>query len=129
MKKIMVFGTFDILHRGHIHFFNQARKHGDYLIAVVARDKTVLKVKGRLPHHTEKERHSHVKKYVDKAVLGYIRDKYKIIKQFRPELIALGYDQDADLDVLKKLGIQIIRLSSYKPHLYKSSKIRKNISS
>ena len=79
MKKVMVFGTYDAVHKGHIHFFEQARKHGDYLIIIVAKDKTVEELK-RKPHHDEKQRLADVKKYADKAVLGYIRDRYKVIE-------------------------------------------------
>ena len=68
MKKIMVFGTFDVLHKGHINFFKQAKKHGDHLLVVVARDKTVSLIKGIKPHYDEKERLKSVKKYVDKVV-------------------------------------------------------------
>ena len=55
MKAVMVFGTFDILHPGHINFFKQAKKYGN-LIAVIARDRTVKQVKGRLPKYSEKQR-------------------------------------------------------------------------
>ncbi len=125
MKKVMIFGTYDILHKGHLNFFEQARKYGDNLIVVVARDKTVEKVKGRKPLSNEKKRLKTIRKYVDKAVLGYIRDKYKIIKLFKPDVICLGYDQKASLKDLKQFKIPIKRLRSYKPHEYKSSKLRK----
>ncbi|MCH9030625.1 MAG: adenylyltransferase/cytidyltransferase family protein [Bacteroidetes bacterium] len=55
-RVVMIFGTFDILHKGHLNLFDQAKKHGDFLIAVIARDKTVVKVKDREPKHNEKER-------------------------------------------------------------------------
>ena len=42
----MAFGTFDLLHPGHEHFLKQAKRYGD-LIVVIARDNTVLKVKGK----------------------------------------------------------------------------------
>ena len=44
-KKVMVFGTFDIFHKGHENFLKQAKKLGDCLTVVVARDETVLKFK------------------------------------------------------------------------------------
>ena len=119
----MVFGTFDILHKGHLSYFSQARKYGDYLIAIVARDKNVLAIKGNLPKNNEKKRLSAVKGEVDKAVLGYINDKYKVIKKFKPDVICIGYDQMVFLDELKKFNIPIKRLKSYKPHKYKSSKM------
>jgi len=60
--KVLVFGTFDILHKGHLNFFKQAREHGDYLIAVVARDRTVKEIKGKPPIESEKERLKNVAK-------------------------------------------------------------------
>jgi cytidyltransferase-like protein len=122
-KKVLVFGTFDILHKGHLSYFKQARKYGDYLIAVVARDKTVLKIKGRLPRNNEQQRVDKVKTEVDKAVLGFIHDRYKVIRLFKPDVICLGYDQIVSLEDLKKFNIPIKRLKAYKPYKYKSSKM------
>ena len=123
MTKVMVFGTFDNLHKGHLSYFSQARKYGNFLIAVVARDKTVLKVKGKKPVHDERERLQEVKKYADKAVLGYLGDKYKVISKFKPDVICIGYDQRNFLDGLSKLRIPVKKMKAYKPHKYKSSKI------
>ena len=117
--KVMVFGTFDVLHKGHLSYFKQARKYGEYLIAVVARDKTVKEIKGRKPRNNEKKRLKEVKKHVDKAVLGYIRDKQKVIKKYKPDVVCLGYDQRNFIKGLKKFK----RLKPYKPHKYKSSKL------
>jgi len=121
--KSIVFGTFDALHKGHLNYFLQARKHGDYLIAVVARDKNVFRIKGRFPKHNEKERLRKVRKYVDKAVLGFIYDKFKVISLLKPDIICLGYDQKADIKSLRKFKIPIKRMKAYKDHKYKSSKI------
>ncbi len=125
MKKVMVFGTFDILHKGHLNFFSQARKYGDYLIVIVARDKTVKEVKGRKTRNNEKKRLMAVRKYADKAVLGYIRDKYKVIKKLKPDVICLGYDQKNFVKKLGEFKIPVKKLKSYKKHKYKSSKIQK----
>lgn len=130
MKKIMVFGTFDLLHKGHLNMFEQAKKQGD-LIIVVARDDTVKKVKARKPKYSEKIRQKRLKKY-GKAILGYKTDKYKIIEKYKPDIIGLGYDQDSFTKDLRKqlkkrkLKIKIIRLKSYKPHKYKSSLLKKS---
>ena len=76
----MVFGTFDILHKGHLDFFKQAKKYGDYLIVAVARDDTVKKVKGKLPCLNQKKRLSMVRNIaaVDKAVFGRKKYYYKL---------------------------------------------------
>lgn len=124
----MIFGTFDILHKGHLNKFDQAKKYGD-LIIVVARDDTVKKVKGKKPKYSEKTRLNKVKKYA-KAVLGYKTDKYKIIEKYKPDIIALGYDQNSFTKDLRKelkqrkLKIKIIKLKPYKSHKYKSSLLR-----
>lgn len=136
MKKVMVFGTFDIVHLGHINLFKQAKKMGDYLVVVVARDTTVDKVKKINLVNTEKERLEFLQNIslVDKPVLGDKIDYYKIIKTEKPEIIALGYDQQNFIDKLedkiKEFGLKtkIVRLKPYKPHQHKSGNIRKKIS-
>ena len=55
-KKVLVFGTFDGLHEGHLDLFRQAGELGKYVIAVVARDSTILKNKGKQPKFGEQER-------------------------------------------------------------------------
>ena len=133
MKKVMVFGTFDIFHEGHENFLKQAKKHGDYLIAIVARDKTVVEVKRQETRNKEQARLKILSnsKFINKAVLGSLRDKYSVIKKYQPDAICLGYDQKAFVgDLRKKLklfgldGTKIIRLKSYYPEKYKSSLIK-----
>ena len=72
MIKVMAFGTFDILHPGHLFYLAQAKKLGNKLIVIVARDNTVKRVKIRPPEHNENERLKKVQaqEYVDEAVLG-----------------------------------------------------------
>ena len=137
MNSILVFGTFDILHAGHIHFLKSAKKLGDTLTVVVARDKTVKLLKKKQPIHTEKERAAILKEMrcVDLGVRRNIKNNvYAVIKKMRPDVIALGYDQVAFIDKLQEkigefvLNTKIVRLKSYKPNVYKSSTILKKIS-
>ncbi|MFZ3100384.1 MAG: adenylyltransferase/cytidyltransferase family protein, partial [Minisyncoccales bacterium] len=90
MKKVLVFGTFDGLHPGHINFFQQAKKLGDELIVVVARDATVEKVKGRRPRKNENARLSDARNagIAGEVLLGNLGDTYAIIKQIKPDIIA-----------------------------------------
>ncbi len=133
MKKVLVFGTFDIFHKGHEFYLKQARKHGDILVVVVALDSTVKKVKGKLPVNNESKRLAKIQSldYVDLAVLGNKQDKYAVIEELKPDVIVLGYDQGFFTALLKEelskrgLNIDIIRIKeSFKPEKYKSSKLK-----
>jgi cytidyltransferase-like protein len=132
MKKVIVFGTFDILHPGHIHLLREAKTPGDYLVVVIARDKTVLEVKHKTPKNSEKIRMQNMKNLglADKVMLGSLIDKFQVIKDEKPAVIALGYDQKIPVDDLEKKvgeGVKIIRLTAYKPDVYKSSKLTEPI--
>ena len=129
-KKVLAFGTFDILHPGHHHALKEAKKHGDHLTVIVARDATVCHVKGQKPVFKEKTRLQNLKKLkiADKVRLGCLDDKYQVIDDENPDIIALGYDQIFFVDKLKdvvKKHVKIVRLKAYKPAIYKSLKIRK----
>ncbi len=130
MTKIIVFGTFDGLHKGHKNFFKQAKEYGDYLVVVVGRDSTILKTKNKPPKFNEQERLKAIQEsgLVDEARLGNEGDNpYKVIAQVQPKIICLGYDQTHFTEKLaakiKEMGlkIDIVRLKPYKPEIYKSS--------
>ncbi len=134
MIRIMVFGTFDMIHAGHEDFFRQARllATDPCLVVSVARDTIVKRVKGFLPRHAEHERLSSVQQHelVDEAILGDEAGYLAHIAAARPDIIALGYDQSGEyVDDLKKdlqaagLPANIVRLSAYKPEVYKTSKL------
>ena len=128
MKKVIVFGTFDLLHPGHEHMLREAKEYGDYLIAVVARDKTVKKVKKMSPKYSEQERLTNLNNLdiANRVRLGYIKDKYKILREEKPDIVALGYDQKVFVNKLEDnidKQVQIVRLAPYKPEMYKSSKL------
>ncbi len=133
-KTVMVFGTFDYLHAGHENLFKQAKELGTEIIAVIARDKTVKKIKGEYPEHNEKERLKNLKAtgWADVEILGDKKDKSKVIKDMKPDVIALGYDQFAFTYRLEKLlmdlkfNTKITRLKPYRPDMYKSSIIKYN---
>ena len=132
MKKVMIFGTFDYFHAGHEDLIRQASLLGDYLIAVIARDEIVKKIKGKNPDHNAKQRMAVLKNHelVDKAVIGEKGYKHKVILKYKPNIIALGYDQFVFTYRLNKLIIDnnlatsIVRLEPYQPGMFKSSKIK-----
>lgn len=132
MKKVMCFGTFDILHEGHKFYLAEARKLGDCLVVVVARDGTVASVKKRQPLNDENKRLRNVQRLgiADKAVLGNPGDKLRIVEDENPQIICLGYDQTFFTEQLKEkllqrgLKAKVVRLPAFKPDVYKSSLFR-----
>ena len=121
MVRVMATGVFDIIHLGHLHYLEASKKLGDELVVVVATDKTVRKRKHE-PITPEKMRLELVAslKPVDKAVLGKEGgDIYEIVRDLRPDIITIGYDQpfkekDLEKDLAKRgLKVKVVRM----PHL------------
>ncbi|HAG27727.1 TPA: FAD synthase [Patescibacteria group bacterium] len=133
--KIMVFGTFDMIHEGHRNLFAQARAlaKNPKLIVSLARTKNVTRIKGRAPRSTEAARLARVKALpeVDRAILGAVRNYFTPILRIQPDIIALGYDQKAYVKTLradlKKAGLttKVVRLKPFQPEKYKTSLLRK----
>ena len=132
MKKVIAFGSFDILHEGHKHYLKEAKGFGNYLIVIVARDENIVKFKGRKPKNDENYRLEQVKKlnFVNEAVLGHKEDILKVLEEFKPDIICLGYDQKTIEDgklrqELEKRNLKagIVRAKPYKEDVYKSSKM------
>jgi cytidyltransferase-like protein len=95
-KTVVVFGTFDGLHPGHIYFLNSAKAFGENLVVVVARDKTTFDLKEKKTKNNEEDRLQKIKslEIVDEAYFG---DKtlgdYNILKILNPNIIVFGHDQ------------------------------------
>jgi FAD synthetase len=131
-KLVMAFGTFDYLHAGHENFLKQAKSLGDYLLVILARDNTVQSVKGKAPLYDEKKRLKLLKQtgWADQVILGNHDNKHKVILDYKPSVIALGYDQFVFTQTLQKtliehsLDTEIVRLDAYFPQVYKSSLLK-----
>ena len=124
MVRVMASGVFDILHPGHVHFLEEAKKLGNELIVVVARDSTAVKMKHVpiIPENLRKEMVGYLKP-VDKAILGHEKENiYEILKEIKPDIIAIGYDQkfdekEVEIECEKRgLNIKVVRLSRFVEH-------------
>lgn len=108
-KTVLAAGVFDLLHYGHLRFLEEAKKaggRGARLIVVVARDKTVEERKGAKPVLPEEQRRILVEalKPVDEAVLGFEDfNIHEVLKIIRPDVVAVGYDQDDIYEEVKRL--------------------------
>jgi cytidyltransferase-like protein len=129
---VLAGGVFDIIHPGHIHTLNAAKALGDVLVVVVATASTAVKMKKRMPLHTEEHRQELVGSLsmVDLCLVGREGDIFKTVEIVRPDIIALGYDQVHQekfiVDGCKNLGldVRVARLQSPIPE-FSSSKIEK----
>ncbi len=137
MTRVMVFGTFDMLHEGHLDLFRQARALASdpYLIVSVARDSAVKRIKHAAARHTEDERLALVSScdLVDEALLGDERGYMDHIMNARPDIIALGYDQEGEYvsslgSDLRNAGLdtRVVRLEAHRPDVYKTSKLKQD---
>ncbi len=137
LEKILVFGTFDGVHQGHLNMFKQARRlsKNPYLIVSIARDQNVLRIKNKLPFNKENKRKKLVEATLlpDKVILGSLNNYLEHIVKESPDYIALGYDQIHYTENLKKdlkdrgLSPKIRRLKPYKENIYKNSLLNKKI--
>lgn len=133
-KVVMAFGTFDFFHAGHEFYLTKAKELGDHLIVVIARDKTVKQIKGQASANSERKRQKVVKQtgIPDKVILGSTRNKYKVIEKYKPDIIALGYDQFVFTQKLRKtlidlrLNAEIKRIDAHFPQIYKSSLMKRS---
>ena len=120
-----------MVHPGHLLFLEKAKKLGDCLVVVVANDKTVLREKGFLLMKAEaRKKILESLKMVDRAVIGDERDFLKVVRRERPDIIALGYDQELGSlqRQVEKLGIKTVRIRS-RLEGYKTEKILRSLKS
>lgn len=135
MTTVLACGTFDILHPGHVHYLNECKQLGDFLIVIVGRNTNITKFKGEPPINSEYSRLRMVQslKAVNLAILGSEGNIYDRIVQLKPDVIALGYDQKPeDKTILTELGkrgfeTKIVRMTPHHNEEYKSSKIKHKI--
>ena len=139
-KIVLASGVFDLLHIGHVRFLEYAKKAGGAsakLVVIIAKDTTVERIKGRKPIMSEDQRLALVEslKVVDEAVMGYEGlDIGEVIDKIKPDVIALGWDQDEMENQVKayakshKEAIKVVRIGKYAQNaLDSSSKIRQKI--
>ena len=133
LSVVLTGGVFDIIHVGHLATLREAKRLGDLLVVVVARDRTVERMKGRKPINSERDRLEVISalKPVDLAILGDEEDLYRTVRRVKPDVIALGYDQKHNEEEMRKkleeLGInaEVVRLKIGIPHVKTSLIISK----
>ena len=103
MKKVITYGTFDLLHTGHINILRRAKALGDYLIVAVSTDEFNM-LKHKEAYHSFEERKQILEaiKYVDEVIGENDWDqKVDDVKKYNIDTFVMGNDWEGEFDFLK----------------------------
>lgn len=119
VRRVVATGTFDILHPGHLYYLTESKKLGDELWVIVARDANVRhKPRPIIPEEHRLEMVAALKP-VDHAILGDKTDMFNPIKEIRPSVITIGFNQHFDEIKLHQqliergMSPEIVRIGKY----------------
>lgn len=105
MKKVITYGTYDLLHQGHINLLRRAKELGDYLIVGVTndsfdRDRGKLNVRNNVLERVEAVRKTG---YADQIIIeDYVGQKIDDIQKYNVDIFAIGSDWEGKFDYLKE---------------------------
>jgi glycerol-3-phosphate cytidylyltransferase len=106
MKRVITFGTFDIVHVGHINILERAKSLGDYLIVGISSDALNMQKKGRAPVYSESDRVKIISslRCVDEIFIEHSLElKGDYIKEHDADLLVMGDDWAGKFDNFKTL--------------------------
>ena len=104
MKKVITYGTFDLLHYGHINLLRRARELGDYLIVALSTDEFNWNEKQKVCYFTYEQRKQLLEaiRYVDLVIPEENwEQKVSDVKEFRVDTFVMGNDWEGKFDFLK----------------------------
>ena len=105
MKKIITYGTFDLLHYGHINLLQRAKELGDYLIVALSTDDFNSIEKNKVTYFTYEERKRLLEaiRYVDLVIPEENwEQKISDVKEFKVDTFVMGDDWKGKFDFLKE---------------------------
>lgn len=113
MKRVITYGTFDLLHYGHINLLKRAKALGDYLIVAVSTDEFTRLEKNKQCYFSYEQRKGLLEsvRFVDLVIPEDSWDqKLKDIKEYHIDTFVIGDDWKGKFDYLKDEGIEVIYL-------------------
>lgn len=105
MKKIITYGTFDLLHYGHINLLQRAKSMGDYLIVALSTDEFNQREKNKVTYFTYEERKRLLEsiRYVDLVIPEESwEQKTADVKELKADVFVIGDDWKGKFDFLKE---------------------------
>jgi len=128
MKTVITYGTFDLLHYGHINLLRRAKALGDYLIVALSTDEFNTREKHKVSWFDYEQRKSLIEavKYVDMVIPEKMwEQKISDIRKYNVDIFVIGDDWEGKFDYLKEEGVEVIYLPRT-PEI-SSTSIRDNI--
>lgn len=128
MKRVITYGTFDLLHYGHINLLRRAKELGDYLIVVLSSDEFNLKEKNKKTYFSYNERKALLEsiRYVDLVIPEKNwEQKRSDMHDYHVDIFVMGDDWKGKFDFLKEENVEVVYLSRT-PEI-SSSKIKKDL--
>ena len=113
MKKIITYGTFDLLHYGHINLLKRAKEMGDYLIVGLSTDEFNWNEKRKKCYFTYEQRKKLLEsiRYVDLVIPEKSwNQKIEDVKEFKADVFVIGNDWKGKFDFLKDEGCEVVYL-------------------
>ena len=114
MKKVITYGTFDLLHYGHINLLKRAKEQGDYLIVAVSTDKFNWEEKQKKCYFSYEIRKQMLEaiKYVDEVIPEENWDQKRTdVHKYQVDTFVIGDDWKGKFDFLKEEGVEVVYLS------------------
>ncbi len=111
MKRIITYGTFDLLHYGHINILRRAKELGDYLIVVLSTDEFNLIEKKKKCYFNYEQRKQLLEsiRYVDLVIPETCWEQKKTdIHEYHINIFVMGDDWEGKFDFLKDEGIEVV---------------------
>ncbi len=106
MKRVITYGTFDLLHYGHINILKRAKELGDYLVVVVSTDEFNWNEKQKKCYFSYEERKAMVEaiRYVDLVIPETCWDqKRRDVAEYKIDTFVMGDDWKGKFDFLSDL--------------------------
>lgn len=114
MKRVITYGTFDLLHYGHINLLRRARAFGDYLVVALSTDEFNWREKGKKCYFFYEERKSLLEavRYVDLVIPEENWEQKRAdIHEYHIDTFVIGDDWKGKFDFLREEGSEVIYLS------------------
>ena len=113
MKRVITYGTFDLLHYGHINLLRRAKALGDYLIVVISSDEFNWNEKHKKCYFSYEQRKALVEaiRYVDLVIPEESwSQKRSDMHEYHIDTFVMGDDWQGKFDFLKEEGVEVVYL-------------------